>query len=111
MDKITKYRDYIQQILWDYQAYTASDDTVETEVITDTKHDHYQLVHVGWQDKRRVYGCAFHIDIKDGKIWIQYNGTESRLAEELVALGVPKEDIVLGFHSPSRRKLTGYAVN
>jgi hypothetical protein len=111
MDKLSTYRDCIQHILQQYQEYTASQDEVETEVITDTEHDHYQLVHVGWQNKRRVYGCVFHLDIKDGKIWIQYNGTERHLAEELVQLGVSKDDIVLGFHSPSRRKFTEYAVS
>jgi hypothetical protein len=111
MDKLTTYRQCIQQILQQYQHYAVSQDEIETEVITDTEHDHYQLVHIGWQNKRRVYGCAFHLDIKDGKIWIQYNGTEHHLAEELVQLGVSKDDIVLGFHSPSRRKYTEYAVN
>ncbi|GAK54208.1 FdxN element excision controlling factor protein [Candidatus Moduliflexus flocculans] len=111
MDKLTTYRNDIRELLQRYQEFASSRDEVETQVITDAEHDHYQLVHVGWQDERRVYGCVFHIDIKDGKIWIQYNGTEWHLAEELVKSGVPKEDIVLGFHSPSRRKFTEYAVN
>jgi hypothetical protein len=50
-------------------------------------------------------------DIKNGKIWIQHNGTEDPIASQLVAKGVPKEDIVLGFHSPNRRQYTGFAVN
>ncbi len=111
MDKLTAYRNCIQQILQRYQEYNKSQDEVETEVVTDREHDHYQLVHIGWRNKRRVYGCVFHLDIKDGKIWIQYNGTEHHLAEELVELGVAKDDIVLGFHSPSRRKFTEYAAN
>ncbi|WP_460200716.1 element excision factor XisI family protein [Scytonema sp. NUACC21] len=45
-----------------------------------------------------------------GKIWIQYNGTEEALAERLVELGVPRSDIVLGFHSPFKRQFTSYAV-
>ncbi len=111
MDKLISYRNCIQQILQQYQNYGVSQDGIETEVISDTEHDHYQLVHVGWHNKRRVYGCAFHLDIKDGKIWVQYNGTELHIAEELVQLGVSKDDIVLGFHSPSRRKFTEYAAN
>lgn len=34
-----------------------------------------------------------------------------RLAQELVSLGVPKEDIVLGFYSPFMRQFTDYAVS
>lgn len=52
-----------------------------------------------------------HIDIKDGKIWIQHNGTERRIAQDLLELGVPKQDIVLAFHSPTRRKYSDFAVN
>ncbi|NEP10707.1 MAG: XisI protein [Symploca sp. SIO2C1] len=37
--------------------------------------------------------------------------TEIDLAEELGRLGVPKEDIVLGFHSPFMRQFTDYAVS
>ncbi|NJO42492.1 MAG: XisI protein [Cyanobacteria bacterium CRU_2_1] len=69
-----------------------------------------QLVQVGWQNNRRVYGCILHLDIKDGKIWLQHNGTERQVADELVALGVPKQDIVLGFQSPSKRKFTEFAI-
>ncbi len=111
MDKLGQYRTYIQQLLKQYGEYRPSTEEFEVEMITDTQHDHYQLVTVGWRNHRRIYGCFLHIDIKNGKIWIQHNGTEEHVAHELVALGVPKEDIVLGFHSPSRRKFTEFAVN
>lgn len=45
-------------------------------------------------------GCVLHLDIKNSKIWIQHDGTEIGIANELVKLGVPKEDIVLAFHEP-----------
>ena len=111
MDKLTTYRTCIQQLLQRYQGYTPSTEEIETEIVTDTEHDHYQLIHIGWKNTRRVYGCAFHLDIKQGKVWIQYNGTDRHLAEELVELGIPKEDIVLGFQTPYRRQFTEYALN
>jgi hypothetical protein len=64
-----------------------------------------------WQNDRRIYGCIIHLDIKDGKIWLQHNGTENDIAEELVEMGVPKTDIVIGFHSPFKRQFTEYAVS
>ncbi|KAF3885538.1 hypothetical protein DA73_0400008760 [Tolypothrix bouteillei VB521301] len=39
-----------------------------------------------------------HLEIKDSKIWIQHDGTEVGIATLLLEQGVPKEDIVLGFH-------------
>jgi XisI protein len=52
-----------------------------------------------------------HLDLKDEKAWIQYNGTEIDLAQELVDRGIPKTDIVLGFQSPFRRQFTDCAVS
>ncbi|MEA5566929.1 element excision factor XisI family protein [Anabaena sp. UHCC 0399] len=54
--------------------------------------------------------CHFHVDIKNDKIWIQRDGTKIGIANELIAAGVPKEDIVLGFHAPYKRQFTGFAV-
>jgi hypothetical protein len=51
-----------------------------------------------------------HLDIVDGKIWIQRDGTEDGIAYELEEAGVPKSDIVLAFHSEDVRPHTGYAV-
>jgi hypothetical protein len=77
----------------------------------DLLRDHYQVVNVGWENDRRVYGCVLHLDIINNKIWLQYNGTEIDIAQELCARGVPKSDIVLGFQPLYRRPMTEYAVS
>ncbi|MBD0304102.1 MAG: XisI protein, partial [Tolypothrix sp. T3-bin4] len=56
MAKLEEYREYIKQLLTAYSHYEKSDSEVEAQTIFDTEHDHYQLVYVGWQNKRRVYG-------------------------------------------------------
>lgn len=43
----------------------------------------------------RIYDCAVHLDIADGKIWVQHDGTEDAIAVQLVEKGVPTQDIVL----------------
>jgi XisI protein len=47
---------------------------VESQLVFDVERNHYQIMHVGWRNKHRIYGCVVHLDIKDGKIWIQHNG-------------------------------------
>ena len=79
--------------------------------ISDTERDHYQIVHVGWEGQNWVHICIIHVDIKGGKIWLQWNGTEDDIAADLVAAGVSKQDIVLGFQSPFMRQFTEYAVS
>ncbi|WP_413172528.1 XisI protein [Anabaena azotica] len=110
MEKIEKYRQYIQQLLIEYAKGSPSDEEVETQLIFDKERDHYQVVYTGWKNRRPMYGCVLHLDVKNGKIWIQYNGTEIDIADELVKLGVPKSDIVLAFHEPLMRPYTGFAV-
>jgi hypothetical protein len=111
MDTLDLYRNCIQQLLRQYTKRKPSAQDVDIQVIADTLHDHYQIYHVGWQENRRVHGCLIHLDIYNGKIWIQYNGTEESLASALEAFGVPKEDIVLGCYPPYYRKFTDYSVN
>ncbi len=110
MANIDHYRQLVQELLEDYSKVDFNNPDLETELIFDTQRDRYQVVHVGWSNKRRVYGCILHLDIKDGKIWIQHDGTEGGIALELVERGVPKHDIVLGFHSPFKRQFTEFAV-
>ena len=104
------YRTCIQQLLEEYSSYPYRYGEVESQTLFDTEHDHYQLVRVGWEDNQRVYGCVFHLDIKDSKIWIQWNSSDIDIGEELVALGVPKRDIVIGFQPKHLRQYSEYAV-
>jgi hypothetical protein len=78
--------------------------------IMDYTHDRYLLVTEGWDDYWRIYSVLAHLDIIDGKFWIQADNTEEGIATELVAAGVPKDRIILGFKSPERRKHTEFAV-
>jgi hypothetical protein len=111
MDKINNYREIIQNLLKDYISDDYPRQNVDRELIFDVERDHYQIVNVGWENNHRIYGCILQFDIKDGKVWLQYNGTEIDFAEELVKAGVPKQDIVVGFHSSFMRQFTEYAVN
>ncbi|MDF5728411.1 MAG: element excision factor XisI family protein [Rhizonema sp. PD38] len=42
---------------------------------------------------------------------LTWDGTEDDIAEDLVAVGVLKEDIVLGFQLPFMRQFTEYTVS
>ena len=110
MDKIEFYWKLIKQILQNHAQVSSNKGDVETQLIFDTDHDHYQLLYVGWDGDQRVFGPIMHFDIKNDKIWIQYNGTEEHIAETLTEMGVPVSDIVLGFRSAFKRQFSGYAV-
>jgi hypothetical protein len=109
MATIAQYREYIQDILEEYASHKPRYGDIEMEIIADTNRDHYQLLSVGWNKLERIHGTLIHIDIRDGKIWIQQDGTEEGIANRLVEQGVPKSDIVLAFHPPYKRPYTDFA--
>jgi hypothetical protein len=78
----------LEQLLVDYAEFIGYDD-VQMELAFD--HDRDLLVETGWQDGYRIYGSLLHIDIIDDKIWIQYDGTEEGVAQELVDAGISKD--------------------
>ena len=109
MEKIKQYQNVITKILEEYADYL-KEPNLETQVICDYQRNHFQLIKTGWDNGKRYHYCLFHFDIKNGKIWLQENRTDIRIAREIEDLGIPKSDIVLGIHSPEARARSGYAV-
>ncbi len=108
MEKLDEYRQHIITALRRY-ADVKLPDGAEMAVICDKEQDHYQLMSLGWHGQQPWHGCILHLSVKSGKIWIHHDGTESGVAGDLEEMGVLKEDIVLAFHAPYKRHLTGYA--
>lgn len=110
MDTVERYRDIIESILIQYTKIPYSHGDFRSEAVFDRTRDHYLLMNVGWDNERRVHGCLVHIDIIDGKLWIQRDGLEHGVATELLEAGIPKDRIVLAFKPPSMRPFTEFAV-
>ncbi len=108
--KLDDYRQVIETILSEYASLPYSYANIQSEVVFDRTHDRYLWMDIGWDGDRCIHGCLVHIDLIDGKIWIQRDGTEEGIAVDLERAGIPKEDIVLGFRPPELRPYTGYAV-
>ena len=109
-DRLDIWRDIIERVLTDYAAIPYSYSQVKKETVFDRAQDRYLILIVGWEGHRYEHGCTIHIDIIDGKVWIQRDGTEDGIALELENAGIPKTSIVLGFKPPEVRPMTGYAI-
>jgi len=110
MANLAKYQTDVETLIKAYSRYKPSYGDVEIETIFDRENHHYLLISVGWDYHERIRGCLLHIDIKEQQIWIQHDGTQDSIADELVAMGVPKKDIVLAYHAPYKRQFTDFAV-
>ncbi len=111
MGTLENYRGIIQKILTEYAQIPYAYGDIQIQTVFDSDSDRYLLIILGRENDIRVHGCLVQVDIIDGKIWIQRDGTEEGIANELVAGGIPKEQIVLGFRAPHIRQYTGFAVN
>jgi XisI protein len=113
MGKLEKNKAVILSIIEERAAHKPVNlNDVDNQIIADEKRGHFQLVSMGWDGRAFSYAVLYHFDLKpDGKVWIQANNTDVDIAEELVAKGVSKEDIVVGFQYPAYRGFTGYAVS
>lgn len=110
MDKIARYRKIIKQILEPFGSeHYAGSPQLKNQLIFDSEHDHYLVLTIGWEGETPVRDCLFHIDITDGKIWVQEDNTDIDVASLLTETGIPKSDIVIGFQSPAMRKFSSYA--
>ncbi|MEH2227866.1 XisI protein [Nostoc sp.] len=110
MDTLETYQKIIEDVLNEYIKIPYSNRQLETKLIIDRTATNYIVMTLGWQGEERVHGCIIHIEIIDRKIWIQRDGTEYGIANELVAAGIPKDKIVLAFHPEDVRQYTDFAI-
>lgn len=111
MDILEKYRQIIEKILTEYASIPYAHGDLEIKLIISKDLNNYLLITQGWENDVRVHGCVVDLEIIDGKIWVQRDGTEDGMANELVLSGVPKDDIVIGFQPPELRPFVEYAVS
>src|ERR1700724_114910 len=103
MDGLNHYRKTIRALIQEFAQFQPARGDVQIEVIFDEAHDHYELMYAGWNGPYRIHGSAVHVDIRDGKLWLQHDATEEATAENLVSAGIPRDRIVLAFKAPEIR--------
>lgn len=109
MAQVAEYADIIKRIIREYGAVQPSSGDIRVETIFDDAQGHYELVYSGWNRSTRVHGPVLHVDVHDGKVWVEHDGTSPGVVDDLLAAGVPATDIVLAFQPPSVRAHTGFA--
>ncbi len=109
--KLNKYRKILSDCLSEYVTDRMPQKDIQFHFVKDAEHGHFQVLQMVWS--KGVFRCdiIFHFDIKpDGKVWLWVNNTDILITEDLIDKGIPKKEIVLGFHPPEVRAYTGYGV-
>lgn len=110
MGRASDFAGEVRQALQAHAEFVGPVEGEEAVFAFDDERGEYLLLYQGWDGIRRVHHALLHLELRDGKVWIQHDGTEDGIANELIELGVPKDRIVLGFHHPDERKYTEFAV-
>lgn len=109
MDKLSHYREIVQHVVREYANWFPHSDHIRTELVLNPDIDHYELRRIGWEADEHIHHSSIHLDIINGKVWIQEDRTNRPVADALLEAGVPREDIVLGFQPPEVRPHTDFA--
>lgn len=109
MDTIEHYQRAIKAVIQHYAQYKPAYGDIDTRILFDDEHNSYVLFQIGFENHKRVHDAIIHVEILDGKVWIQYDGIEEGIAEDLVEQGIPRDQIVLGFKPAYIRPYTDYA--
>ena len=106
MDTPTTIRHTIKQVLLEYAQLRPSHGAIRLDVVFDETRDHYALMQVGWDRGRRVRGNLLYITLRDGKVYIEYDGIGHGITDDLIAKGIPKDKIVLAFLPVERSEIS-----
>lgn len=110
MEKLTRYRAIVKELIEREAQHQPSNGAIEALAICDESRDHYQLLHLGWNELGRIFAVIAHLRLREGKVWIERDGTPDGLASALLAAGIPSEDIILAFQPAWKRPYSAFAV-
>ena len=101
----------LENILRECAQFYAFPERFRTLTVFDRQNGQFLLMDEGWDGFKHIHRVWLHVELRDGKFWIQKDGTEDGIAVDLMNAGIPKERIVLAFQHPNRRKYSDFAVS
>ncbi len=105
MDTLKKYKDHITEIITRYaNRKPANRPDVGYQLVVDEKRLQFILLALGWHEREYIHNWIFHLQLKDGKIWIHEDLSDPGIKVLLMERGVPESDIILGFMPEYERK-------
>lgn len=94
MDRLSDLRTKIKNYFKELTEIPFSPPTLKYVTVSDEATDNYLLVVSGQQSKERVYRVDIHLSIQGNKVVLLEDNTEYGVLEDLIAAGIPQEDLV-----------------
>ncbi len=92
-----KYNQILQSLILKYASFKPRYTTNEWQPICDAERGEYLLLKfvLGKDGESKNKYTIFHFRLKNGKVLIEENNTDSDIVSELLDLGIKKQDILL----------------
>jgi hypothetical protein len=97
MDSTSHNRELVKRVIQRYALLRPSHGDIRLDTVFDENQERYALMQVGWDRGRRVRGNLIYVTLSEGKVYIEYDGMESGILRDLMAMGIPEERIVLAY--------------
>ncbi len=97
MDTAAVYREIIKKTVLRYAELRPSHGDIRLDPVFDETRDRYVLMQTGWEREKRVGGDLLYILLKDGKVYVEYDGIGHGITDDLVGEGIPEDNIVFSF--------------
>lgn len=97
MDTQTKYREVVKQTILRYARLRPSHGEIRLDPVFDEEHGRYSLMQVGWDRGRRVRGNLIYVTVEGDRVFVEYDGIEHGIVDDLTRAGIPESQIVLAY--------------
>lgn len=104
MDTNTSNREIVKDVISKYARLQPSHGDIRLDTVFDEQQDNYALMQSGWDRGVRVRGNLIYVTLRDDKVYIEYDGTENGISDELIKRGIPEDKIIFAFLSPASAK-------
>ena len=95
MDTPKTYREIVKQVIGKYAKLCPSHGNIRLDTVFDEQSDRYALMQVGWNRGKRVRGNIIYITLGEGKVYVEYDGIEQGITQDLIDQGIPQNNIIL----------------
>ncbi len=95
----------IKNVIEKYAQLRPSHGDIRLDVVFDEQRDRYALMQVGWDRGIRVRGNLIYVTLQSNRVYIEYDGVEHGIFEDLREEGIPEDKIVFAFLSQDEAKL------
>lgn len=105
MDTSLSDREIVKQVIQHYAQFKPSHGNIRLDTVFDDEQSRYALMQVGWDQGRRVRGNLIYVTLQNNQVWIEYDGMEQGITDDLITAGIPSERILQAFLPESNTAL------